>query len=205
MKNFDKIVFGFLIGFAFPFIIGLLSSILWYFIDKNESRILIYLSSGLLLGLIIDLKYLKSWANKRYELAIWFIILIYLVYNIGIYGFFMGFPVFNVLLGFLAGYYFGKRVCFRKIKSEMHLKIINQVSLFTGLIMTMICISSGFIALTDKGIGENIKGMLGLGFEVTKTMIYAIIFVGGLGLIVTQYLITRLTMQKIIRLNNKAC
>ena len=205
MKNFDRKIFGFLIGFAFPFVLGLLFMILWFFIDRNESKVLIYLIFGVFLGLVIDLKFLKNWVNKRYELSIWFIISIYLIYNIGIYGFFMGFPVFNILLGFVAGYYFGKRICFQNIKSEMHQKITNKVSLFTGLIMALICISSGLIALTDKGIGENVQGMMGLDFEVTQVMILTIIFVGGFCLIVAQYFITRLTMQKVIRLSSKAC
>ena len=205
MKNFDKKLFGFLIGFAFPFILSLLFGIFWFYIDGNESRVLIYLSFGIFLGLGIDLKFLKSWVNKIYELAVWFIILIYFIYNIGIYGFFMGFPVFNVLLGLVAGYYFGKRICYKNIKSEIHKKVINQVSLFTGLIMTFICIASALIALTDKGIGENVQGMLGLEFEVTQVMILTIIFVGGFVLIVAQYFITKLTMQKIIGLSNKAC
>lgn len=205
MKNFDKIFFGFLIGFAFPFILVFLSALLWFFIDKNESRVLIYPVTGLLFGLLIDFKYLKRWVNKRYQLALWFIILIYLIYNIGMYGFFMGFPVFNVLLGLIAGYYFGKRVCSKNIKSEMYLRIIKQVSLFTGLIMALICISSGLIAILDNYTGNTIQGMLGLGFEVTKEMILTIIIAGGLSLIAAEYFITRLIMQKTIRLNNKAC
>lgn len=202
MKSFDKIFFGFLIGFAFPFFLSLLSLLLWFFIDKNESRALIYLSAGLLLGLMIDWKYLKNWVNKRYDLAIWFITLIYIIYNSVVYGFFMGFPVFNLFLGLVAGYYFGKRVCFRKLKSEMSSKIITQVSLFTGLIMTLICISSGLIALLDNYTGSTIKGMLGLSFEVTKEMILTIIIIGGLSLIIAEYFITRLVMQKTIKLNN---
>ena len=205
MKNFDKKFFGFLIGFAFPFILGLLFAILWFFIDRDENRVLIYLSFGVFLGLVIDLKFLKNWVKKRYELSHWFIISIYLIYNIGMYGFFMGFPVFNVLLGLVAGYYFGKKICSRNIKSEIHQKIINKVSLFTALIMALICILTGLIAFTDKGIGENVQGMLGLKFEVTQVMILTLIFVGGFGLIVTQYLTTRLTMQKVILISNKAC
>ena len=168
MKSFDKIFFGFLVGFAFPFILGVLSVILWFYIDKNESSALIYLIAGLLFGLVIDLKFLKKWIKKRYELSIWFIILIYLIYNIGMYGFFMGFPVFNVLLGLAAGYYFGKRVCFSGIKSEVLSKIIKQVSLFTGLITALICISSGLITILDNSTGSTIKGMLGLNFEIAK-------------------------------------
>ena len=203
MKSFDKIFFGFILGFTFPFLLCLLSMIIWFYFDKSESRVFIYLGTGLLIGLIIDLKFLKSWINKRYELAIWFIIFIYLIYNIGIYGFFMGFPVFNVLLGLVAGYYFGKRICFGNIESEKHSKFINQVSLFTGLIMTLICISSGFLALAGAGAGGDIKGMLGLSFEVTKSMVFGITLIGGLSLILTQIILTRITMIKTIKINTR--
>ncbi|MFZ1290999.1 MAG: hypothetical protein WAR79_12960 [Melioribacteraceae bacterium] len=40
MKSFEKTFFGFLIGFTFPFILGLIFSFLWFYIDKNESRVL---------------------------------------------------------------------------------------------------------------------------------------------------------------------
>ncbi len=203
MANKDKIFFGALIGFVFPFILGLLSTVLWFYIDKDESRAFIYLSSGILLGSIIDAKYLKKWINKRYELGLWFIILVYLVYNIGLYGFFMGFPVFNVFLGMVGGYYFGKRICFKNVKPEMHPVIIKQVSYFTSAVMIVICLSSGYIAIADKGIGENIKGMLGLDFEIFQAMVLTVIIAGGTGLVASQYFITRLTMQRTIRSNNK--
>ncbi len=68
--------------------------------------------------------------------------------------------------------------------------------------MTLICVSSAVIGLTDKTIGDNIQGMLGLDFEITKAMILALIFVGGFSLIIFQYFVTRLTIIKTIRLNN---
>jgi hypothetical protein len=202
MKRFDKILFGFVIGFIFPIMIGLLSVLIWFYADRQEIHAPIYALIGLSSGLLIDLVFLKRWINKRYMLPIWFAAGIYIFYNICVYGFFMGFPVFNVLLGLLAGYYFGNRICSNRIQPEMRSKLINQVSLFTGLIMTLICVSSGVIGLTDKTVGENIRGMLGLDFEITKTMILAIIFIGGFGLIVSQYFVTKLTMRKTIRLNN---
>jgi len=189
-------------GFIFPIIIGLLSVLIWFNTDRQETHAPIYALIGLSCGLLIDLMFLKHWVNKRYALPIWFIAGLYILYNICVYGFFMGFPVFNVLLGLLAGYYYGNRICANKIQPEIRSKLIYRVSLFTGSIMTVICVSSGIIGLTDKTIGENIQGMLGLDFEITKTMILTLIFVGGFGLIIFQYFITRLTIIKTIRLNN---
>jgi hypothetical protein len=201
MKSFDKIFFGLLLGFAFPFLLSLLSMFIWFYFDKDESRVLIFLAAGLLFGLLIDFKFLKNWISKRYELALWFIIFIYLIYNIGVYGFFMGFPVFNVLLGLVAGYYFGKRICFKNIKSEKHSRLINRVSLFNALIMTLICISSGFLALAGRGIGSDIKGMLGLDFDVTKSMVWGITLIGGISLILTQFILTRIAIIKTIKIS----
>jgi hypothetical protein len=201
MKRFEKIFIGLIIGVTFPLLFGLLSVITWFYLDKSENRVIIYLTAGLLFGLIIDLKFLKGWIKHRFDLPLWFIAWIYIFYNICVYGFFMGFPVFNVLLGLIAGYYFGNRIISNKIQPEMRSKQINQVSLFTGMIMTLICVSSAVIGLTDKTIGDNIQGMLGLDFEITKTMILTLIFVGGFGLIIFQYFITKLTIIKTIRLN----
>jgi len=85
----------------------------------------------------------------------------------------------------------------------MQPKIIKHVSLFTGLIMALICTSTGIIALSDEYTGSAVKGILGLNFEVTKEMLLAIVLVGGLGLVVAEYFITKLTIQKTIKLNSK--
>jgi ABC-type uncharacterized transport system fused permease/ATPase subunit len=126
---------------------------------------------------------------------------IYVIYNILVYGFFMGLPVFNVFLGLFAGYYFGNRICFKNVESEKHSKLINQVSLFSGLIMTLICISSGFLALVHNEAAGMIKEVLGLGFEVTKIMVWGIVLIGGLALILINILLTRVTMIKTIKNN----
>lgn len=202
MKRFEKIFIGLIFGCTFPLLFGLLSVITWFYIDKSENRVIIYITAGLLFGLIIDLKFLKGWIKHRFDLPLWYIAGIHIFYNICVYGFFMGFPVFNLLLGLIAGYYFGNRIIYNKIQPEKRSKQINKVSLFTGLIMTLICVSSAIIGLTDKTIGGNIQGMLGLDFEITKAMILTLIFVGGFSLIIFQYFVTRLTIIKTIRLNN---
>jgi hypothetical protein len=199
MKNFEKKINGLIIGSIFPLSLGLLSVTIWLLFDKSESRLFIYLVSGLLIGGLIDIKFLKSWINHRFNLPIWIIALIYLVYNVFAYGFFMGLPVFNVFLGLLAGYYFGNRICFNKVESEKHSKLINQVSMFAGLIMTFVCISSGFLAIYDNGAAGMIQDVLGLSFEVTRSMLWGIVLIGGLTLILANILLTRITMIKTIK------
>jgi hypothetical protein len=199
MKNIEKRISGLIIGSIFPLSLGLILITIWFLFDKSESRPLIYLAIGLLIGILIDIKFLKGWINCRFNFPIWIIISIYLVYNVFVYGFFMGLPVFNTFLGLLAGYYFGTRICINKVESEKHPKLINQVSMFAGLIMTFVCISSGFLAIYDNGAAGMVQDVLGLNFEVTRTMLWGIVLIGGIILIITNILLTRLTMIKTIK------
>jgi len=201
MKKIERIINGLIIGSTFPLLFGLLSVISWFYLDGAEHKVIIYLVIGLFIGLLIDLKFLKNWINVRFDLPIWFIIAIYVIYNILVYGFFMGLPLFNIFLGLFAGYYFGNRIYYKNILNEKQSKIINQVSLFTGLIMTLICISTGFIALTDESVGAAIKGMLGLNFNITKSMVWGIVLIGGFSLILSQILLTSFTIMKTIKFN----
>jgi hypothetical protein len=190
MKWIEKVFFGLIIGFAFPLILCLLSMIIWFYFDKSESRALYYLVAGLFLGSIIDFKFLKGWIIKRYELPVWFIIGIYGTYNIILYGMFMGFPVFNAFFGLIAGFYYGQRILFNKIPLEKHYKLINRVSLFTGLIM--------FIAFSGEGVGADVQNMLRLKFEVTKTILWAITLIGGISLIILTIVLTKIALIKTI-------
>jgi len=199
MKNFEKKINGLIIGSLFPLTLGLLSVTIWVLFDKSESRPLFYLVSGLIIGGLIDLKFLRSWINSRYNLPLWIIAMIYLIYNVFVYGFFMGLPVFNVFMGLLAGYYFGNRICFNKVELEKYPKLINQVTKFAGLIMTFICISSGYLAIYDNGAAGMIQNVLGLSFEVTRSMLWGIVLIGGLILIFTNILLTRIAMIKTIK------
>jgi hypothetical protein len=202
MKNIDKIFIGILIGSVFPLLLSLLSVILWFYINRNTELVLIYLSIGLVLGFIIDFKFLKTWIIKRYELPLWFIIGMYIFYNIEIYGFFMGVPVVNILMGLIAGYYCGKKIEHQNISPDKIPAVIKKISLFTCLIMSLICLSSAVIALIDESTGENLRLMFSLNFPITKAMILAIILVGGFILILSQYFITKLVMTKTVKSNS---
>ena len=45
------------------------------------------------IGVLIDLNFLKGWINHSFNLPIWIIASVYMVYNIFVYGFFMELPV----------------------------------------------------------------------------------------------------------------
>jgi hypothetical protein len=198
MKYFDKYFFSILIGMAFPFILCLLSVVIWFYVDKSDRHFALYSITGLIIGLLIDGYFLKGWIRNMYRISPILILIFYIIYNIGLYGFFMGFPVFNSFLGLIAGYYYGKKISFEKIAGSKQISIKRQVLLISGLIMTLICIPTGLMAFEGSGVGGMIESILGLDFKVTNLMIWGIIIVGGITLIFVQIFLTRFAMGKTI-------
>jgi hypothetical protein len=199
MKKFDRLFIGFLLGGTFPLFLGQLSLLVWLYFNGNENRALYFVLSGLLIGLAVDIMFLRKWIAKRYAIAEWITAGIYIFYSITLYGIFMGFPVFNLLMGLPAGYYYGKRIQFTNDLPEKNRFLIRKISVFTGLVMALFCISSGFIALRGSGVGPDIRSVFRLPFEVTKPMLLIAAVTGGILLIYLQIVITKVTLIKTIR------
>jgi hypothetical protein len=192
MKPIDKLLFGLLFGFSFPLFFFLVAVLGFYlFQDYN---VWYFVITGLIIGILTDILLLRKMLRIALELPIWILLGLYLFYNICIYGMFMGFPVFNLGMGIIAGYYYGIKMNHKNFSMTQIEYIKKNVSLFTGFIMLLICISSALIALTEKTIGSELQGMLGLGFEVTRGMIIATIIIGGSTLIISQYFLTKIVL-----------
>jgi hypothetical protein len=189
-------------GALFPLLIALIAVIIWHYFDRSEDKVGIYLDlGGLLIGLLIDIRYLKKWVTNRYRLSLTFVGFVFVFYNVMVYGFFMGFPVFNVFLSIMAGWYMGNRLSANSSDWKDQKRIINQATIFVGLVMVVICASSAYLALREENIGLQIKGMLGLHFEVTRPMVIGIIVVGGLALITAQICFIRFTIHQRLKIN----
>jgi hypothetical protein len=201
VRQFDKIFFGLIIGGFFPLLLFLLGLLVWFGIDGNEDHALVYVSTGVLAGIVIDLLFVKGWLKNMYEIPAWFAATIYLFYNIAVYGMFMGFPVFHAFAGIIAGYYYGRRIKWKNVPEVQYPGYIKKVSLFTTIIMTVVCISSGIIGLTGNGAGSEVRHMLHLGFEITRPMLWAIVLTGGSVLILIQYILTQFVMRWVCQIN----
>ncbi|MCX6071740.1 MAG: hypothetical protein NTU91_12940, partial [Chloroflexi bacterium] len=66
----------------------------------------------------------------------------------------------------------------------------RRASAFTMAVLAIACIASATIALLDPYTAGNLEGMLGLPFEVTTGMIVALIVIGGVGLLVFEWVLT---------------
>ena len=195
MKKSESIALGFVLG-AIPPVVGFLA-FWWSSIPFLPER-LIFVSAvlGLMAGLTIDIVYLKKWVTQAYDYGLKIWMGIYGFYSVCIFGFFMGVPVFNVVLAVPAGFFIGCKLKHLQADGEEYRRLAGRTCIFTTLVLALVCLTAAVIAISDPYTGANLRGMFHLGFEVTSAMIGWIIVLGGTTLLILQWWLT----SKMIRL-----
>lgn len=195
-KLFDRLFWSGIIGGVFPILFFLIGW--WGSIGRvPEQKIFLVAFAGFAWGILLDFLVLNRILNRFYELPMWLMSGIYLFYSICVYGFFMGFPVFNVLLGIPAGMYMGQRLTHFPIFDNKKITIFT--SIFTCLVLFLFCFFTAVMALRERTLGIQLSRMLHLPFAFTKPMIWCLIIVGGIGLLILQYFITTFTLKKSLK------
>jgi hypothetical protein len=178
MQKIENVIIGIIIG-AVPIIACFLAG-WWISIPLvPESRIFQYALAGFLLGTLIDVIFLRNWVRHAYTMKLWVWMGIYGFYSIGMFGFFMGFPVFQVILALPAGVFVGRWLTHRSEDTARMKKAAQKTAVFTTSVLGMVCIASASIALLDPSVAFDLQGMLGLPFPATSVMILGIILSGG--------------------------
>ena len=139
--------------------------------------------AGLTIGILADIFLLKKLLNRRLSLLVW--VVVFLFYTTGLFGFFMGVPVFNAVLAIPAGFVIGSRLAAENADQVRVRKAAQHTAWFTTGVLALICAASAFIALASSSTAGDLRGMLGLNFVVTQGMIIGLILVGGAGLLAT--------------------
>ncbi len=195
MNKTDKVIFGsFLLAF-FPFLFSLIGLAIGFFFF-SEKTIPYLFTGGIICGIILDIIFIKRLLSVIFDIPFWIFAGFYILCSIFLFGIFMGFPVPELIMGAAAGFYWGRRICITGIEVREREDLFKKVPRFASVIMVLICISSAFLALNEKTIGEELQGMLKLGFVPEKGLIVGGIIIGGLVLILVQYFITRIVLIK---------
>jgi len=156
---------------------------------KNGNIFLLTSLSGLAAGLLISWRYAPAFVRKAYDVPPYCLIAVYGFYSVCLLGFFMGVPVFNITLGLPAGFYAAMK-CAKGGKDRSY---ITRTAVLTTVFMLFVCAVSAVIALRDPYTARNLQGMLRPGFEITNSMVLALIVIGGMFLVAAQYWLTALT------------
>ncbi|MEW6092480.1 MAG: hypothetical protein AB1531_00810 [Chloroflexota bacterium] len=182
IRKLEKLILAVILGLIAP-TIGLLA--FWWGAVPFllEDWIPLTALTGMALGLLVDVLFLKRWVRRAHQLDIKLWMAIYLFYSMCVFGFFMGVPVFNPLLAIPAGFVVGGRLAEEGADSLRVQKAAQRTAWFTMIILFLICIASAFIALASPSTLYDLQAMLGLGFEVTQGMVIGLIVVGGLTLL----------------------
>ncbi len=200
MIRFDKLLFNVLFGIAIPILCFI---IFWWgtFIFTNDQKIIIIASlTGLGVGILISL--LIKFINKPdiYQLSKPVLILVYLFYNGILFTMFMGIPFFHIFLGIIAGYYWAKYMTHHEEITD-YKREIRRVSVFASSVIGIVCMFSAAVALISKSTTSDLKLMFNLPFDISRPMLIAFIVTGGLLMIVVQYLLVKVTMEKTLSAN----
>jgi len=155
---------------------------------------------GLALGVTLDVTVLRKRLDSLFELGPKALVGLALFYSVMIYGFFMGLPVCNLLVGIVGGYVVGRRVALHGLPAERAVRAARVTAAIATSILAVLCVATARMALNEPTIRSQMRGMLGLPFEVTTPMIYATIVVGGAALLAAQYGGTILTARRASRI-----
>ena len=158
---------------------------------SSEENVKFFAMGGLMLGMLTDIIFLRRWVRKAYSLPVGWFVVFYLFYSVCMFGFLMGMPLLNVLMGLIGGYYVG--LCLRyasKDKAEVE-RAAKRTALFAAGVMALVCLASWMIAFLEPTIAANIQGMLKLEQAISRERILTYSAIGGLGLVLIEYFITR--------------
>jgi hypothetical protein len=189
MRIIEKVLIGTVLGAIFP-ILGFLT-LWWGTLAFLPDRLLPLMACvGLLIGILVDVIYLRRWVGSAYSINLKIWMAVYLFYSISMFGFFMGIPVFNVILAVPAGLFIGSKLA-RQTADPGEVRRMNRnTCLFTTGVLAAVCVLSAMIALVDPYTGLDLQRMLGLQFEVTRWMLAGGIAIGGIALLLLQWGIT---------------
>jgi len=195
LRKLEAPILAFVLG-AIPPITGLLAgwwgSLPW----NSETWIARCALAGLTIGLLIDVIFLRRCFHRRYALSwiVWLGILVF--YSVGMFGFFMGVPVFNVALALPAGLVVGGKLAASDCDPDRGRRIIRRACVITTAVLAVICSASATIALLSPSTASDLEGMLNLGFRVTTVHLTGLIIVGGSALLVLQWLLAEFIAQR---------
>ncbi len=151
--------------------------------------------AGFLAGLALDGTLLRGRLGSLYTISWLALVCVASFYSVMIYGFFMAFPVPNLIVGVLGGFVAGRRHAgdrLRTLSAERDARIAAVVS--AGILFVLCCVTA-WLALTEPTITSQVQHMVGLPFEPTMGLLRVVTLIGGLSLVAVEYFATLATAE----------
>ena len=199
MKTSDKIASVIVLGLPVPVLLMLAG---WWgsvpFISQN-SLIFFLALAGFILGVVLDLTLLRHFIFRLFTLPLAALFAVAAFYSVMIYGFFMGFPVFNSLIGIVGTYIVVRKGLISLAPREAILTEVRKMYLFSFILLFLFCVSTAILSLREVSITSQLEGMLSLPFEVTPLMVWLLILIGGAFLLAFQFIASKLLCRHMLK------
>ena len=156
--------------------------------------------TGLVVGVALDLLYLRRWAAAFYRAHWQFLVLAYLFGSAVALAFCMGFPFGNLLWGTLAGLYVGRRQRHAGTAGRAAEASWWKTSTLTALVTSAEALPIGVLALQEEFAVRTLASATGLSMQVLQGSVgVAIVVALSVALAGIQFLCTRTAARRAYR------
>lgn len=131
-------------------------------IKIQEDTVIVASLLGLVIGLLLNIFYLKDIRARFFDISYKFLIPLYFFWSAIALAFFMGMPFGNFLLGTLAGLYCGRRSYYQGPIVRDRVRRARTISFFTASITGLESLFIGILGLRERIVVEFIQSRLGL-------------------------------------------
>ncbi|MCK5052345.1 MAG: hypothetical protein KAS53_11525 [Candidatus Cloacimonetes bacterium] len=188
MKKIETLIiksfFWILIPCIFFFLFWWVSSSLTIYniIPVSENQIAFSALTGLFIGICLVLFTNKILLFRFYSIRYFFLIPIYLFCSTISFGIMMGFPLGNIILGVIAGFYIGRRIKYTKFNPQ---SIFRKTSIFTAfvsgcwvLLISILAVGDGkvllFLTSNSQLTEKMIIGPIGITLVILVSLIFGV-------------------------------
>jgi hypothetical protein len=167
MSKLESIIVGLVVGIACPwltFVAFWWTAAFLYLqgFPVPEGMIKTAALTGLGLGCLLDILFLRHWVGKFYTASLRWMIVCYLGCFVVAFAGLMGFPVGTFLLGVGAGIYVGRRESHRQIDRNQLAVALRRTAVLTSSITSVAALPVGILGLKELHVSALFEAWFGL-------------------------------------------
>jgi hypothetical protein len=167
MSKLESVIVGVAVGIACPWLTFVAfwwtaAAIHLLVLPLPTGMIVTAALTGLGLGCILDVLFLRRWVEKFYTANLRWMVVVYLGCFVVAFASFMGFPIGTFLLGIAAGIYVGRRASHHRVDRNQLAIALRRAAVLTSSITTMAALPIVILGLKERAVPELFEAWFGL-------------------------------------------